>query len=259
MTEEVKVEDTEQVQEVQLTPVEQEAIEHGWVPKDEFQGDEHKWVEAGEFIRRGELFKKIEDQNRELKQVRQALNGFKEHYTKVEEASYQRALTALKQEFKTANREGDFDKADRLETQIESVEQEAAALRKNAASQPQQAEANPDFVAWVAKNDWYHSQVHMKAYADQVGIKFANLGMSPREVLQKVDAEVRKEFPTKFTNPNREKGSAVADPTSRASSRKSDTYELTDQERRVMNSLVASKVLTKEEYIADLKKSKGVA
>lgn len=258
MTEEVSIENNEQQSEVQLTPVEQEAVVQGWVPKTEFQGEEHKWVDAGEFIRRGELFKKIEDQNRELKQVRQALVGFKDHYTKVKETEYQRALSSLKQEFKLANREGDFEKADRLETQIESVEQEAAEIRKTIV-QPQQAEANPEFVSWVNKNDWYHSQAHMKTFADQVGIKFANLGMSPREVLQKVDQEVRKEFPNKFTNPNREKGSAVADPTSRASSRRSDSFELTDQERKVMNNLVASKVLTKDEYIADLKKAKGVA
>lgn len=255
MTDEVVVAEATPAPE-EYTPTEQTALEQGWVPKDEFQGDEHKWVEAGEFIRRGELFKKIEDQNRQLKQVRLALDGFKSHYTKVKETEYQRALSTLKQEFKLANREGDFEKADRLETQIESVEQEAAEIRATAI-QPQQAEANPEFVSWVAKNDWYHSQAHMKAYADQVGIKYAQLGMEPREVLQKVDQEVRKEFPNKFTNPNRDKPGAVESSTPRGGAKR-DSFELDDRETKVMNNLVKSGVLTKEQFIADLKKVKGV-
>jgi len=44
------------------TPVELQARDSGWVPKEEYKGEEHKWVDAGEFLRRGELFKKIEDQ-----------------------------------------------------------------------------------------------------------------------------------------------------------------------------------------------------
>ena len=56
--------------EIEHSPTELKAIESGWVPKEEFQGDEHKWVEAGEFLRRGELFKKIEDQGKQLKDVR---------------------------------------------------------------------------------------------------------------------------------------------------------------------------------------------
>ena len=68
MAEEIKVEDTELKQEpvkqepVQLTAIEERASAQGWRPKDEWDGDPDEWVSAREFVRAGELFKKIDDQ-----------------------------------------------------------------------------------------------------------------------------------------------------------------------------------------------------
>ena len=76
------LETTEQVT-PELTPVEQEALNSGWVPKDQFNGDEHKWVDAAEYLRRGELFKKIESQSKELKDVKRALQEMKKLHSEV--------------------------------------------------------------------------------------------------------------------------------------------------------------------------------
>ncbi len=257
MTEEVVVpeEGKEPQSEVkEPSPVEQEALSQGWVAKEEFDGDEAKWVDAGEFLRRGELFKKIDHQNREIKAVRQALQGFKEHYTKVEEAAFNRALSALKTEYKQANREGDFDKADRLEAEIETVTKEAAAV-KQSAEVAVATQIHPEFASWVGKNEWYSNQPHMKTFADIKGLEYANQGMAPSEVLKKVEAEVRKEFPNKFTNPNRALPGTVEGASNKGSSR---SFELTEQETRVMKSLVRSKVLTEEQYKADIKSQRGI-
>jgi hypothetical protein len=264
MTEEIVPKGTEStqeqvVEEKTFSAAEQEALEQGWVPKEEFQGDDSKWVEAGEFVRRGELFKKIEHQNREIKEVRKALAGFKEHYTKVKETEYIRALASLKSEYKTANREGDFDKADKLESEIESVEKEAAVVRQQVAEVATAQEIHPEFAAWVQKNDWYATQPHMKTFADYKGNEYARLGLNSAEVLKKVSEEVRKEFPTKFSNPNRERPSAVEGATQQRGAARKGDIELNDQERKVMNSFVSSGLMTKEEYLVDLKKIKGVA
>jgi hypothetical protein len=243
----------------EVSPVEQEAMEQGWVPKDEFQGEEHKWVDAGEFIRRGELFKKIEHQSHELKEVRKALQGFKEHYTKVKETEYNRALKELKAEFKHATREGEFDRADQLEAEIEAVEQEATEVRKEVEAATREQTVHPEFADWTAKNSWYLSQPHMKIFADNEGTKLARQGLTPSEVLKRVEAEVRKEFPTKFKNPNQDRPGAVEGTTNRGITRGAkDSFQLNEQQERVMNNLVRQGVLTKEEYVADLKKQLGV-
>lgn len=255
MSEEIQGESTESKE---YSPVEQEAMEQGWVPKEEFQGEEHKWVDAGEFIRRGELFKKIEHQSNELKEVRKALHGFKEHYTKVKETEYKRALAELKAEFKLATREGEFDRADQLEAEIEAVEQEAVEVRKQVEAVTQEKQIHPEFAEWTARNTWYTNQSHMRVFADDVGAKLAQQGLSPSEVLKRVEAEVRKEFPTKFKNPNQDRPGSVESTNSRGSTRAGkDSFQLSEQEERVMNNLVRQGVLTKAEYIADLKAQRG--
>jgi hypothetical protein len=99
----------------------------------------------------------------------------------------------------------------------------------------------------------------MKTFADMKGLELARTGLPPAEVLKKVEAEVRKEFPSKFTNPNRDRPGAVESTTNRGTSRQSkESFELTEQEERVMNNLVRSGVMSKEEYIKDIKSVKGI-
>ena len=83
-----------------LSPVQQEALDQGWVPKDQFDGDPEKFVDAGEFLRRGELFRKIESQSKEMKELRKALNELAKHNANVRKVEYERAVQSLKAEKK---------------------------------------------------------------------------------------------------------------------------------------------------------------
>lgn len=136
MTDEVQVQENQEEQ-VEVSPVQQEAIAHGWVPKEEFQGDEHKWVDAGEFLRRGELLKKIEQVSKTAKQAQQTLAEFKAHYAKVKETEYQNALRALKSERRNAMVEGDFEKVEAIEEKMEGVKTEAASVKEEIAQTSQ--------------------------------------------------------------------------------------------------------------------------
>jgi regulator of replication initiation timing len=251
----------EQVEQPQHNEVELKAMEMGWRPKEEFDGDEDDFIDAKEFIRRKPLFDKIEQQGRQLKNTIKALEGFKQHYTKVKEVEYERALKSLKAERKEALREGDPDRFEELDEQIQNVEKEAEQIRAaHDAPLVKEEVINPQWQSWASRNRWYESVGYMRAYADQVGNDLHKRGMEPAEVLKEVEKAVRKEFPQKFTNPN--KANAPAVESSAAGSKRevaSEKFELTDVERKVMNDLVRAKVLTKEEYMNDLKKQKGVA
>ena len=94
MAEEVKQEQVvektpEQVkEEPQYTEIQLKAIDQGWIPKEEFDGDPEAFIDAAEFVRRGELFEKIEKQSKQLKAVREALEAFRIHHSKVKENEY---------------------------------------------------------------------------------------------------------------------------------------------------------------------------
>lgn len=242
--------------------IEQKALAMGWRPKEDFEGDETDFIDAKEFVRRKPLFEKIDHQGKQLKEVSKALSALKEHYGKVQETEYNRALRDLKNQMKLANREGDFERADVLEDQISRVETEAAVLRQERESiQVQdQPQVDPRFQAWTDRNPWYTSSGHMRVYADEVGVKLARQGMDPHEVLKEVEKAVRKEFPNKFVNPNKANAPAVEGSGNKGGSSRAsgDSFDLTDQERQIMNTLVRGGHITKEKYIADLKAAKGL-
>ena len=243
----------------QHTETELKAMESGWVPKEEYNGEEHKWVDAGEFLRRGELFKKIEDQSKQLKDVRNALNEMKKLHSQVREVEYKRALDALKAQKKQALEDGDADAVIAADERIDLVKEQVKQLQSEPTDVVQTTgDAHPEFVAWVDQNSWYKSSAPMKAFADALGEELARAGNSPSEVLRKVAAEVRKEFPNKFRNPNQDRGNTVESGKGTAGTRSNaGSITLTDDERRVMNTFVRQGVMTEKEYIAELKKVRG--
>ena len=238
-----------------LTAAEQQAMEQGWVPQDEWEGDPDQWRPAKEFLDRGELFKKIEDQNRTIKEFKRALDDLKGHHAKTRETEYARAIQALKAQKIAALEDGDAAAVVKLDDQIDLVKDEQSKL-KQAAFQPQQEQLNPEFVNWVDKNKWYETSQPMRAYADALGRDLAYKGLAPGEVLKEVERQVRDEFPQKFRNANRDKPGAVESSTNKGVKGNNDVA-LSDDERRVMQRFVRTGVMTEKEYMVELKRIKG--
>ncbi len=256
------MENTEQVSGQQettpeLTPVQQEALSAGWVPKEEFNGEQEKWVDAAEFLRRGELFKKIEAQGRELKDVRRALVEMKKLHSSVQEVEYKRALETLKAQKKAALEEGDADAVIAADERIDLVKEQQRQLATVQEDIPQAGEQHPEFVEWTQRNQWYTTSTPMKAFADALGAELAGQGLTPPQVLKRVEEEVRKEFPNKFQNPRQNRASAVEGGNSKTSSSGS-SFQLSSDERRIMQTFVRTGVMSEADYIKELKKIKGI-
>ena len=238
------------------TEAEIRAMESGWVPQDQWEGDPDQWRPAKEFNDRGELFKKIDDQNRTVKELKRALDDMKKHHASVRETEFSRALDSLKQQKKTALQEGDADQVIQLDDKIDLVKEEQSKL-KSEPQQPTEQAPNPEFVDWTNRNKWYENNQPMRAYADALGRDLAFKGLAPSAVLKEVERLVRDEFPTKFTNPNRGKPGAVEGSSTKGGST-GNSFSLSDDERRVMQRFVRSGVMTEAEYVKDLKAVRGV-
>lgn len=261
MSEDSQVDNDVDNKQAEPSPAEVEARASGWVPKDEFHGDEFKWVDADEFVRRAPLFKKIDIQTRELKEVKKTLDMLKVHHSQVRETEYKRALAELKAAKKEAYIEGNPDDILEIDDKIELVKDEQRkfeATQKADVEQAVTSDIHPEFQAWMNRNTWYENSKPMKAYADAVGIELRQSGMAPTEVLKKVEILVKEEFPNKFRNANRDKANSVED-TSKRGGNKSDSgsMSLSEDERRVMQRFVRQGVMTEKDYIAELKKVKG--
>lgn len=238
---------------VQLTAIEERASSQGWRPKDEWDGDPDEWVSAREFVRAGELFKKIDDQNRTIKDFKKTIDDLAKHQGKIAKVEYERAIKDLKAQKKEALETGDADAVIEVDDRIAEMRE----AQKEAPVRVQETPAvNPVFESWVSRNGWYNNQPAMKAYADRLGVELGG-SMSPTDLLSHIEKEVKKEFAHKFTNPKRDDPSAVEGSTNKGGKGK-NSYSLTDEERRVMQRFVKTVPgMTEEKYIADLRKIKG--
>lgn len=230
----------------------------GWVPKEEWQGDPDDWTDSKEFVRRGELFGKISSQSSEIKELRRAMTALTEHHNKVKETEFRRALDYLKQQKKAALEEGDADKLLQVEDAIDTLKTEQQG-QADTAKQPTQAQLSPVFVQWVQQNQWYAKDTEMRTFADSVGVNYyqRNPDAAEADVYQYVLERAKKAFPEKFSRqgprvPTVESGNTVT----RGNS-KSDSFKLSEEEERVMKTFVRQGIMSKEQYIADLRKVRG--
>lgn len=247
---------------VELSPIEQKALEMGWRPKDEFEGEEVDFIDAKEFVSRQPLFDKIAATNKQLKAARDALEAFKGHYTKVKQTEYERALKDLKVVQKQALADGDVDKFYAIEEQREAIEEEKDSfVQEQQNIQVDAPQVHPELQQWMSQNPWYESQPHMRVFADDISAKYRGSvmakTMTPAEVLKEIERAVRNEFPNKFRNPNKDKPSPV-EGSSAKGSRPGKEPDLSEQERNIMNTLVRGGHITREKYLADLKAAKGL-
>lgn len=255
MTEENKVETTPETPPVEESnPIEERAREMGWRPKEEWEGDEADWRDAKEYVDRKPLYDRIDALNRRTRDMDRAIRTMQEHHAKVEQAAYKRALDDLKAQKKAALEDGDTDKLLEIDEQITDLKVE----EKTATKQPTQP--HPALIDWVQRNPWYANDPSLRSSADMVAFTIANEnpGIDPLELLEETGRRIKRTFKDKFTNPNKTKPSAVEGASNSGASKASASkYSLTDDESRVMKSLVRAGVMTEAEYIADLKKIKG--
>lgn len=246
----------------ELSPVEQKAMEQGWVPQEQWEGDPADWRPAKEFVDRGELFKKIDELKRDNKSLRQGHEELVKHHLMVRQLAYKEALDTLRAQKKVALEEGDAAAVVHIDEKIDETKE---AIRQNnqAAAAPAN-EVDPMFEQWTARNSWYGSEKAMKAVADAVAHEaVANGVRDKKEILDIVEKAVRKEFPHKFTNPRRDAPGAVEGSSRAPATTKRDSVEseMNDAERQMMNKILkVTPGLSKEQYLKEYKalKSRGV-
>ena len=254
--------DTNQVDETPVVndnPYEGQAREMGWRHKEEWQGEPEKWRDAKEFVERGELYGKIDNVSRELKETRKALKMLQEHHAKVKEIEFKRAVEELKTAQKKHLEDGNADEYLKTTELLTDLKAEQKAREVIETTVPKQQGVDPRFLEWTKENGWYDKNPEMRDYADIIGQGYARAhpNIDPVEVLKYVTREVKVRFKDNFENPNRSKPSAVEGGNPQAKSQKKDSIELSDDERRVMNTFIRQGVMTKEEYLEQVKLMRG--
>lgn len=254
MSEEIKQEQTPP----EPSEIEQQALSLGWKPEEEFKTDPvnegKKWRTAEDFMDRKSLFDKIDSYHRKVKDLEKGISSLTEHNKKIEQSAYERALRELRNERKQALEEGDVVKAEEIRDRIDEVKEQQKSVQVQPEPQPG---VNPEFVAWVARNKWYENDVDMRAFADGYATQLINSGVrDPAEALPMLERKVREVFKDKFRNPNKDRAPSLEGGGGKP---RSDTFSLTPEEEKIMVNMIRAGVpLSKEDYIKQIKESRGV-
>lgn len=192
-----------------------EASADGWKPKEYFHGPEEQWVDAETFVKRGReinpiLRKNNEKLQREIASLKAqldttnlSLSKVQEYHNKLEERVYERAIKDLKAQRKTARSEGDDERVDELEEQLEDMQGNKPVAQEPAKATPAMDASLTD---WMEdQKSWFNNQNQdMMDYANAVGIRLRREDpdnkLIGKDFLDKITSAVRKQYPEKFGN-----------------------------------------------------------
>lgn len=236
------------------------AMEMGWRPKEEYEGDEASWVSAETFVARQPLFDKIKEQSRTVKNMKQTVDQLMAHNAKVSDAAYKQAVKDLRAKRAEAIREGEIETVTQIEEDLDSMAEDRNAQRQ--AATPAQPEVSQEFLEWKAQNRWYGDDRVLTHWADSYGQDLLSQGMTPVEVFQEVEKEARKNFPNKFRNPNRDAASAVGNGNTPNKGKSKDPNAefkatMTRGDLAIMNKFVEQHGMDEAKYIEDLRLISG--
>lgn len=188
--------------------IEDRAQRMGWTPRDKFRGDPEKWVDAGEFVKRGEeslpiLRERLRKADATIADLSKTAAEFKKMSDTAFDRAYTKAKRDLESEIEEKAKAGDGAGA-------KAAAKELAELETEKKEREVKNEADPVFDAWQAQNDWYKDH-ELQVEAEAIAFKLRKRGEKSEGTafLDRVKDEMKKQFPEKFGNPRRQAASGV--------------------------------------------------
>lgn len=249
----------------QYTEIEQKAMEQGWKPKDQWEGDPETHRSAREYLDRGELLGKIKSQSQQIQEVRNALAGMTEHNKRVYAAGYENAIKELKAQKLQALRDNEPEAVMHLDEKIDEAKEALQTIK----AQPKVAQGpSQTTVQWLQNNPWYSESKVMMAAANQIAADLARStpGIDEETIYEVIDREIRKEFPHKFQkqatsapSPDGEgrRSGGAGKPSQGSGSFEKLLGSMNETQASIARSLVKSGAITKEKYVEDWTKING--
>lgn len=246
--------------EAQEPTVEDRARDMGWRPKEEFKGDETRWVDAETFVKRGEEIlpilkanaRRIEAENAavkaEMAELKASVAEFRKHHSQTERRAYERAIRDLEE------RQAEAVEANDLKS-VRAITKEIADLSRDVQTDDGGSPyKTPDHAKtlnqWKGENPWFESDRVMTAAASAIADELEAAGVKGADQLAEVAKRIRAEFPHKFQNERRSAPAAVEGSTPTRKAGKS-AADLPPEARAQMNKWVKQGLLTEKQFLKD--------
>lgn len=254
---------------------ESEARKQGWVPQEEYKGNKEAWLEAKDFVIRGEqinpilrstnerIKSELEKTKAEMQELRKAAEEFKTYQKEQYErkvAAWESEIAALKKEKAQAVSAGDGERVTEIDDQIESIKEQKTQAKEDVKKEEKkqetpQAEA-PEVTAWKNANPWYEMDLTMTSATNAVAQTLASThpDLRGKAFLEELDKRLEELFsPEKLGKKTRprspvESGNGGHKP----SSNSKQSYEnLPPDAKAACDRFVKQKLMTREDYVAN--------
>jgi len=207
--------------ESQATPeVQKQAEEMGWIPPVRFKGDIERFVDADEYIKRGEtvlpivkeqnkrlhsevaeLRTKASEQAAALAAATKAIEEIEERHSVETQKAVEVAKRQLKAQLAQASEAGDHDAVAEITSRMVDLKAADAKAKEDkpapvATSRPETYEPPPELKAWNARNEWFGTNKRKTALALAIAQELREGGeTSIGEIFfDKIASEVNKEL-----------------------------------------------------------------
>ena len=233
-----------------------EAKRQGWVPKEEFTGPEDKWTDAENFVKRGKeinaiLRKDNEFLKREVAEMKSTMMEFKKFHAETEKRAYERAMSDLREQKKEAIAAGDGEKVLQVDDAIDELK---TARKEEKAAAPAPNQIDPAFIEWQEENKWFGKDTELTAEANLIGevVKRQNPTLIGTEFLDEVTKRVKRMYPEKFTNANRNKPNPVEGSTAKPAGQRGKSFnDLPPEAKAACQKFEKQGLMTKEQYLKE--------
>lgn len=258
--------DTEQQDQRQQAEVKARSM--GWRPKEQFRGDPTKWVDAEEFVRRGEqhipiLRDRLDRTQKELEELRQASRealDMQRENQKRERARLQAEIDGLRTTQRRAVEAGDVATYDEAGKKIEALDKAMPPEPQPApAAQPELPQEARDFEA--RNSSWFGPNGDREMTEEAIALHAAQQRRGDKrplaEQLLEIENKVKRLYPHKFSNQRRNGASAVDGGGDMGGGgqpqrgTKKGYQDLPSDAKAACDRYVAQKLMTREQYCAD--------
>lgn len=264
----------EEKTEREYTQSERQAMQYGWKPQDQWEGDPEDWLPARQFIKNGELYGRISRDGHKIQKLEKAIDALLKHNEKVYESGYEAAMDELKQARREAMRENDSEALEQVEERMEALEkrrEEGKKLREEVEKDSPPA-MHPAWEQWLSRNRWYSENMEMHGAADGIARSLVQNARNAGEqidypkLLDEITRRIRQRYPESFGGPvaeNRPRQSSGKDDSQDGAGKKKTAMSkrlseiesnMDEGELEIMNTLITTTGMTKEKYLEDIDK-----
>ena len=275
MSEETVIESTTNEEPQVDNAVIKEAESQGWVPKERYRGDDKDWVDAETFVKRGReilpilrkhnenLVRELSTTKEQLKEFRQAAEEFKKFQKEAYERKakeYEQQIDHLKQARAEAISEGDGQRVNALDDQIDEAKEAAKEARQasktdsSAGQLDPPASIDPVLQTWIERNDWFGKDMKMTRMTNGLGeaLRLENPNLKGQEFLEELDKALREHFPDKFGKRKTPSGQVESGSNQGNAPKGKKSYDsLPEEAKKACDRFVKQGLMTREQYVAD--------